>query len=151
MDEVAIMSKLTSLGQATGVFAAVEGHEPNSAPALQGALTLGLWAGPLTTIREGGLNSSSMRWEIQGRIYISAWGEPQDDIDPAIVSAAASFLAALAGAFTLGGLVRCIDMYGMSGDRLVAIPGYVEQDKKVYRAMDLMIPLLINDVLELTP
>lgn len=151
MDAAGIISKLTSLGQATGLFASVEGHQPNSAPALGDSLTLGIWAGPITPIESSGLNSASIRWEIQGRIYLSAWGEPQDDIDPRITSAAVDLLAVIAGAFTLGGLVRCVDIYGMAGDALAATPGYIEQDKKIYRAMDLRIPLLLNDVWELTP
>jgi hypothetical protein len=152
MDAAAILDKLVSLGQETGLFDEVLGHEPNSAPALQDALTLAVWAGPVAPIGEqSGLNSASLRWEMQGRVYISAWGEPQDAIDPRIVSATTSYFSSLAGSFTLGGLVRCIDLYGMSGDGMRAVPGYIEQDKKVYRAMELLIPLLVNDVLDLTP
>lgn len=151
MDAKAIMSYLISKGLATGLFANVNGHEPQSAPSIQGDMTLALIAGPLTTIESSGLNSASMRWEITGRIFTSANSKPADDIDPNVVTAAQTYLASLAAAFTLGGLVRCIDIWGMDGDKLSATPGYLEQDKMVFRTMDLMIPLLLNDVMELTP
>lgn len=150
MDAKAIMDKLISLGMETGLFANVNGHEPQSAPSIQGDMTLALVAGPITTIESSGLNVASLRWEITGRIFTSAQSKPADDIDPNVVTASVAYLTSLAGAFTLGGLVRCVDIWGMDGDKLSATPGYLEQDKMVFRTMDLIIPLLINDVLELT-
>ena len=148
-DTKAIMQALITMGLETGLFDSVNGHEPKSAPALGNACTLALFSGPVTTINSSGLASASMRWQIDGRIFLSAFTEPADDIDPAIVNATLVYLRKLAGAFTLGGLVRCVDMFGMDGDKLNATAGYMEQDKKVYRVMDLMIPLLLNDELDL--
>jgi len=143
-----VMGKLISLGMETGLFTNVNGHEPKSAPQLGDAVTLALMAGPVTTIASSGLKSASMRWQIDGRIFFNAFSEPADDIDPAIINATMTYFQALVGNFTLGGLVRCVDIYGMDGDKLNAQPGYMEQDKKVFRTMDLMIPLLLNDQLD---
>lgn len=151
MDAKLILEKMASLGQETGLFGNVLMHEPKSAPAIAESVTLALIAGPLTPIESSGLNSASLRWEVTGRIFKSALTEPADEIDPALVTTAQTYYAALCGAFTLGGLVRCIDIWGMDGDKLAATPGYMEQDKFVFRTMDLVIPLLLNDVLELTP
>ena len=150
MDAKGIMDKLISLGMETGQFSNVNGHEPQSAPSIQGDMTLALVSGPITTIESSGLNTASLRWEITGRIFTSAQSKPADDIDPNVVTAAATYLAALCASFTLGGLVRCVDVWGMDGDKLSATPGYLEQDKMVFRTMDLVIPLLINDELGLT-
>lgn len=152
VDAKAIMEELRSLGQSTGLFDAVLIHEPKSAPVVSaGVLTLALFSGPMTPITSSGLNSVSLRWQVNGRVYRSGLGEPADDIDPEVVNATSLYLAALAGSFTLGGRVRCIDMYGSDGEPLKAESGYLEQDQKIFRCMELEIPLLINDVWELVP
>lgn len=147
----AIMQKMQSAAQQTGLFDSVFLHEPKSAPALHARPTLALFSGPITTIESSGLNSVSLRWQVNGRIYRDGIGEPADEIDPEVVSAASLFIAALAGQFTLGGLVRCIDFYGMGGEPLKAESGYLQIDRSIYRSMELEIPLLINDVWELVP
>ena len=148
-----VLDKLRSIGQETGIFAGVDGHEPKSAPVLgQGGIHLALFSGIVTPSGEqSGLNSASIRWQIEGRVYRNAMSEPADDIDPETLGAASTYLTALMGQFTLGGLIRCVDIYGMAGDPLKATPGYIEQDKVVYRAIELEIPLLLNDVYNLAP
>lgn len=152
MDSKAIMNKLQSLGQSTGLFDAVLTHEPKSAPNLDAPPTLALFTGPITPSGEqSGLNAATLRWQVNGRIYRNGFSEPADDLDPDLVDAASLFLAALAGSFTLGGLIRCIDLFGMAGEPLKAEAGYLEADKKIFRCMELEIPLLVNDVWELAP
>lgn len=146
MDPKAIFDALTGLGSSTGVFSSVNGVEPTSAPVSGDAVHLALWSGAIRPAQSSGLNSASIRWEIQGRIYTNGFKETADD--SAIGIAAVAFLAAISNSYTLGGLVRQVDIFGQEGDGLEATPGYLEQDKKVYRVMDLRIPLIINDVLD---
>jgi len=150
VDTGAILNAMASAGQVTGLFSGVLMHEPKSAPT-GAAPTLALWAGPLTTIQSSGLNSASLRLQINARIYQNGFAEPADNIDPEVVNAASEYLRSLAGQFTLGGLIRCIDFFGMDGEPVKADSGYLEMDKRIYRCMELEIPLLINDVWELTP
>ena len=150
MDTGAILNAMASAGQVTGLFSGVLMHEPKSAP-IGAAPTLALWAGPLTTIQSSGLNSASLRLQINARIYQNGFAEPADNIDPEVVNAASEYLRSLAGQFTLGGLIRCIDFFGMDGEPVKADSGYLEMDKRIYRCMEMEIPLLINDVWELTP
>lgn len=147
MNSKAIMEKLISYGQRCGMFTTVLGHEPKSAPVVdREAVTLALFSGPIGHARSG-LASTSLRWEIQGRIYLSAFTEPADDIDPMVTDATVAYMAMLCANYSLGGLIANVDIRGSDGDPLDAVPGYVEQDKKVFRSMDLRIPLIINDVM----
>jgi hypothetical protein len=148
MDARGIFNALISHAQGTGVFTNVNGHEPKSAPSLADQVNLALFGGPIVPVQSSGLNSVSVRWQIDGRVFMNAFSEPADDIDPEIAIATATYFAALVGDFTLGGLVRHIDVFGSDGEPMEATPGYMEQDKKVFRVMDLRIPLIINDLWE---
>jgi hypothetical protein len=151
IDSKGIFEAMQSMGQETGLFNTVLTHEPKSPPVLDGRPTLALFAGMVTPIQSSGLNSVCLRWQVNGRVYMNGFSEPADAIDPEVVSATSLYIAALAGGFTLGGLIRCIDFYGSDGEPLKAESGYLEMDKKIYRCMELEIPLLINDVWELVP
>ncbi len=141
------MNALVGYGQACGMFSTVLGHEPKSAPAVdREAVTLALFAGPVGHARSG-FASTSLRWEIGGRIYLSAFTEPADDIDPAVADATVNYFATLCANYSLGGLIANVDIRGSDGDPLLATPGYIEQDGKVFRSMELRIPLIINDVM----
>jgi hypothetical protein len=147
MDSKAIMNRLVSYGQRCAMFTTVLGHEPKSAPAVdREAVTLALFSGPIGHARSG-FASTSLRWEIGGRIYLSAFTEPADDIDPLVVDATTAYLAFLCAHYSLDGLIANVDIRGADGDPLLATPGYIEQDSKVFRAMELRIPLIINDVM----
>lgn len=151
MNPKGIMQAMQSAAQATGLFADVLIGEPKAAPSLDSPPTLALFSGPMVPIQSSGLSSASVRWQVNGRIYRDGFSEPAADVDPDIVNAATLFVGALAGQFTLGGLVRCIDFYGMDGEPLKAESGYLEMDRKVFRCMDLEIPLLLNDEWGLVP
>jgi hypothetical protein len=71
--------------------------------------------------------------------------EPQDLIDPQIITATDALMAAYNGDFTLGGLVECVDLLGMTGQRLDARAGYLEQDRKIYRVMTINLPCLVEN------
>ena len=147
----AILGKLASIGKSTGLFpgGGVKRYEPRGQPA--NGLTLSLISGPKRPIRSSGLNNVSLRWQIDGMIYLPMKITPPDDIDVRLTEASAGYLQALCAQFTLGGLVRCIDVLGSDGEELNATPGYLEANEKTYRVERLMIPLLINQKWTLTP
>lgn len=151
IDAKAILKKLETFAHATGYFESVNGHEPKSAPTLFDQMNLSFWSGPIVPISSSGLKSISYRWQIEARIFVSADSEPADDIDPAIITATFAFFGKLAEDFDLGqgGRVRCIDFYGSDGEPLSATPGYYEYDGNVVRTMDIVIPLLLNDVTDI--
>lgn len=88
-----------------------------------------------------------MRLEVMLRIYTSMLQEPVDAIDTRVLDACDVLLAALIGDFDLGVTgVRYIDVHGSDGEELRATLGYLNQDSKLYRVMDIFVPILINDV-----
>lgn len=140
----AIVDTVTSHAQASGLFDAVNGHEPRSAPGT--GLTCAVWVNSIHPVRTSGLNKVSIRLELQVRIYLPTRPEYGDRIDPKIVDAVDVLTAAYIGDFTLGDNCRGIDIFGSDGNSLRAIPGYVVQDNAQYRVFDIFVPVIINDV-----
>lgn len=151
IDPSAIFNALESHALSLGLFADVRGHEPMSAPAFGERMTLSFWSGPITPVLSSGLASVSMRWELNGRIYKADQTQPREDIDPEVISATLKFFASLTGDFELGGLIRYVDVFGSDGQGMGGEPGWYEQDDVKFRTMDITIPLLINDELDLVP
>jgi hypothetical protein len=148
VDYRAIRDALETHALSLGVFGAVNGHEPRSAPAYGDSLVLAFVVGPMQPVRSSGLNVLSYRLEVLGRIYRTD-KIGSDDVDPECVTAAFSLFSSLAAGFTLGGLIRCVDFLGSDGEGLSAEPGYADQGEDQYRIIDIMIPLIINDVSDL--
>ena len=148
LDTKAILTKLAGIGKQTGLFVKVDKFEPRGQPG--NGVTLFLISGPMRAITSSGLNNASLRWQIDGRLYTPMNSEPAAELDAVLTGAAAKYLEALCAQFTLGGLVRCIDVFGSDGEPLSATPGYLEQNDKVFRVVTLEIPLLINQQWTLT-
>jgi len=146
IDIAALLAAATSHAQSLGVFDRVNGHEPKVAPG--NGLTAAVWVQTVAPIRSSGLNSTSICMVFNVRIYTSMLQEPQDSIDPAMVGALDLLMAAYSGDFTLGGLIRSVDLLGANGVSLAAQAGYVEQDKRLFRVYTVTLPLLINDAWE---
>jgi hypothetical protein len=148
LDTRAILTKLAGIGKASGLFVKVDKFEPRGQPG--NGVTLFLISGPMRAITSSGLNNASLRWQIDGRLYTPMNYEPASELDAVLTAAASKYLEALCAQFTLGGLVRCIDVFGSDGEPLSATPGYLGQNDKVYRVVTLEIPLLINQQWTLT-
>jgi hypothetical protein len=136
--QAAVISEASQLSAFGRVFA----HEPRNAPGV--SLTLALWLGPIRPVTTSGLANVSGSVTYMGRIYKSMAGanaKEDDAIDAAVLSALAQLYGAFSGGFTLGETVRNIDLFGMS-----ATPGYLEQDGKFFRIVELVIPIIINDL-----
>lgn len=144
INSAAIFAALESHAQASGLFDRVNGHEPRNAPG--NGLTCAFWFAGLVPIpAASGLAATSARLTFTARIYLPALAEPQDAIDPAILSAADTLMIAYSGDFTLGTAIRDVDLLGHSGLQLSAQPGWLDMAEAKFRTVDITIPMVIND------
>jgi hypothetical protein len=140
----ALVDVLVSHAASSGRFDRVNAHEPKNVPG--SGLTAALWAQELRPIPASGLDTTSVLFVVQVRIYQSMLSEPQDAIDPAVFDAADDLMSRYTGDFTLGGLVRSLDLLGSYGTPLSGQAGYVETDRILNRCFTLTVPLIVNDV-----
>jgi len=145
-DFTALVAAATSVAQSLGLFEKVNGHEPKNAPAH--GLNAAVWVQDLSPIQAGGLAATSGRVELSVRVYSNMLAEPQDGIDPRMLTAVAALIGAYTGNFEIGDLtgVRGIDLLGAYGEPLKAKAGYLNQDGKLYRVMTITLPVIVNDL-----
>lgn len=143
LNTVAILNALQSHAQATGLFDRVNTHEPKNAPG--NGLTVAIWVDTIVPY-DSSLVATTVVTTYMARIFTNMLMEPQDSIDPYILDAADVLMTAYSGDFELGSQARCIDLLGQSGTSLFAKAGYVTIDNKMYRVMDITVPVIINDV-----
>jgi hypothetical protein len=141
-----IQDAAVSHAQRTGYFDAVNAHEPKAAPG--NGVTCAVWVQDISPIRAGGLNSTSLRVELNVRIYMSMLQEPQDAIDVNGVLALDSLLQAYTNDFQLDGLsnLRMVDLLGAYGVGLSARAGYLDASGKPQRVFTIVLPLIMNDI-----
>jgi hypothetical protein len=144
----AITDAMASHAAASGWFESVNRHEPKSSPG--SGLTAAIWVQDISPASSG-LAATSMRVEMTVRIYTPMVTDPPDMIDPNVVGAVGSQLDAYSGDFTLGGLARHVDLLGEHGAPLGARAGYLETDRRLFRVMDITVPLIINDTYDQAP
>jgi len=151
LDSVGIVDAVASHAQATGWFERVIKHEPKVAPG--NGLSASIWSDRVEPVPlSSGLAATSARLTLSVRIAMNMLYEPQDDIDPKLLGGAVDALMnAYNGDFTLGGLVRNVDLLGQGAQGLFAQAGYLEQDRKLFRVMTINLPLIINDVWSQSP
>ncbi|MEV0115876.1 hypothetical protein AB0H77_21945 [Streptomyces sp. NPDC050844] len=147
LDIVGITDAAVSHAMACGHFEAVNGHEPKSAPTA-GGLTAAVWTDRVSPVRSSGLDSLSVLLVLNVRIYTAAQQMPADAIDPAMLAAVDVLCAAYVGDFTLGGLVRQVDVLGAHGQPLDVRAGYLQQDGVPFRVMTISLPCIVNDLWE---
>lgn len=147
LDIRTILDAVESHALASGFFQAVNGHEPKSAP--QNGLTAAVWVEQIGPARGGsGLASTSTRLALFVRLYTPMMSEPEDAIDPDLMTALDALLAAYSGDFELGGLIRQVDLLGAYGDPLSARAGYLTTSGAEYRVMTITLPLIVSDLWE---
>lgn len=151
LNTTAVVSALESHASASGYFERVNGHETINAPG--NGLSVGIWVQRIRPVAlASGLAVTSARVEFTVRIYSSALQEPQDGIDPAIVEAADALFVAYGADFELGGNVRNVDLLGATGEPLSANAGWVTfNDGPTFRVMDILLPVVVNDVWTQSP
>lgn len=137
-DEVVTQAKVS------GLFDRVNQYEPKSSPGT--GLTFAAWTQSILPIPlHSGLDVTSARLLLQGRIYMPFVAEAPDFIDPQATKAASYILAQ----FTVNFQVHesmWVDLQGAHGVPLRSQAGYVELDRKMFRILDIDIPFIAGDV-----
>lgn len=145
MNTAGIFAALVSHGMNSGLFERVNQHEPKNAPG--NGLTMAVWLDRIIPAAEASsVISTTGVLLFSVRCYSSMVADPQDDIDPALLTAVDVLFAAYSGDFTLGGLVRNVDLLGEFANPLGAVFGYVTIDNKMYRVGTMTVPLVVSDL-----
>lgn len=140
-----LMDALVDVCLTLGRFESVNKHEPKGN--LSGGKIAAMWVQSIIPLKgEGGLDSTTVRAEFTLRIYGNMLQEPQDEIDPEISDAAELVMSTLSGDFNLGGLAREVDLLGAYGTPLSARAGYIVLSQKLYRVMDVTVPIIVDNV-----
>lgn len=140
----AIMAKVTSVVQALGLFEN-SGRGPLTHTPGAG-LRVSVWPGRITSPPgSSGLASVSLVLPVMIRIYGPVHPEPVDEIDDEMLEAVDRLGDAYVGGFTLGALVRGIDIHGRFGQPLTIEPGYLDVQAGTCRVQTMTLPLIIND------
>jgi hypothetical protein len=143
-----ILDAVISDIQMSGYFDKIQTHEPKSAPGY--GLTAAVWFLSLSPVPSGsGLDKTSARLALTVRLFSNMLMEPQDLIDPNLMRAASNLIRRWHDNFDfdLDPMVRNVDCLGAYGEALSAISGYVEHEQgKIYRIIDITVPIIINDV-----
>lgn len=141
----ALVADAVSAAETLGVFETVNSHEPKSSPG--SGMRCSMWVQDITGIgAASGLAETSGRVTLNVRVYSSMLSEPQDEIDPALMTAVTTLMGAYSGGFTLEGTVRDIDLLGSYGLPMSAQAGYVSISNRMYRIMTITLPVIINDM-----
>jgi hypothetical protein len=145
VDAKGIFDLVASHCATTGYFDRVSGHEPKNAPG--NGMTAAVWLGTLQPDPElSGLATTTPRLALSIRLYSPMLAEPQDGIDPGLIGAAHAVMANISGDYTLGGLVRNVDLLGMSATGgMGGEAGYLNQDGKLYRVVVITVPMILLD------
>lgn len=147
LDTAGILDQLTSHAAKLPSIDRLTRHEPKNAPGK--GVTWALFLARLDPAAYGsGLAATTVRVEFTARFYMPMRSEPQDEIDPRILEAVDALFAAYHGDFTLSGKAQAIDLLGKAGTPLSAVAGYLDQDQVMQRIVDVVIPVIVNDVWE---
>lgn len=148
-----ILSKIESHAMSLGRFERVNRHEPKNAPG--NGLTCAIWIQEIGPVPSGsGLTVTTGRLAFMERLYSNMIQEPQDAIDPNIIEATDALMGAYSVDFDFSIVdgvqgeptIRNIDLLGQAGTPLSARAGYVNISNVMYRAMDISLPLIVNDI-----
>lgn len=147
----AAQDELEAHARRSGLFDTVNTHEPKSAPGT--GLTAAIWCQDIRPVAQrSGLNITSARLLFQTRIYTPMLAEPQDAIDLGMIKATAYLIAEYGGDFEITTehdgqtLTAFVDILGSAGVPLGAQAGYLNQDGKLMRVMDTLVPFITDDV-----
>ena len=121
LDTKPIIDAVVSHALTSGHFERVNAHEPTSAPGT--GLSAAVWVDATEPARgTSGLRATTARLTLNVRLYTSMLAEPADAIDPRLMAAHDALMTAYSADFTLGDLVRCVDLLGQSGCRCRRVP-----------------------------
>lgn len=146
---VAAQDLLESVARRSNRFDKVQTHEPKSAPG--SGITWACWLQDLRPLAaKSGLNVTSARILFMTRIYTNMFADNPDIIDVSVSAVAAEQMAAYNIAYSVqdepGHEVGWIDLLGDSGDPPFTRAGHLNQDGKLFRVLDTVVPVIAPDV-----
>ena len=140
-----LRDRIVSHAMTLGIFERVNQHEPKNAPGL--GRTCSITFKTLSPARgHSWLASTTALVVFMVRIQTPMLTDPQDDIDGILMEGADALMGAYTADFDLEGTIRSVDVLGQSGTSLSARAGYVNQDGKLFRTIDIDLQLIVNDV-----
>lgn len=142
LNSSAILDAVASHALSTGHFDAVSLHEPL---ALGSGTAACVTLRRITPVRTSGLSVTSVRMEVHVHVYRPTVPEPDGGTDPLLTASVDTLLTAYTGDFTLGGLVRCVDVFGAHGDGVGVATGAFEHGVP-YWFQRVTLPVLVDDV-----
>jgi hypothetical protein len=146
LDLGTITDALKTHAAASGIYEAVTGHgvvEPHA-----GGLAWWCMVDDIFPYAAGsGLNTvtACVVYKIITTLNDSTT-DPQELVDPLVANGADALLRLYMSNFTLGGLVRNVDIMGAAGVRVSAKAGWMTLDNARYRAMIITLPLIVNNL-----
>lgn len=140
-----LSNALQSHAMGLGHFERTVPTPPTNGPG--NGLTYAVWPNRIRpSRRNSGLAQVSAAVTYFGRIHQPAGALPADDDSTQILTALDALLAAYCGDFTLGGLIKNVDIFGAEGTELDVQAGWIRfDDSAPYRIYTITIPLVIND------
>jgi hypothetical protein len=95
-----------------------------------------------------GLDSASVVLTVRVRLFDRVFPTPVDEFSTDLLKAIGKVCGAYLGGFTLGGLVRDIDLHGRHGQAMTVQAGYMDVPDGTCRVMTLLLPLVIDNAWE---
>lgn len=138
-----IRDAVVSHAQALGVLDTVNTHKPDNAPGH--GVHAAVFVDRVRPVTTSGLSSTSVLVSLTVLLLAHAGTEPADDVDAVLLDALDPLWTAYHGDFTLGGLVRQVDIFGAHGIALEAPFGWIDIGDTTYRAIQVTLPLVVND------
>lgn len=139
-----ILDNVASHAMNTGHFDVIRGYESKQSPTT--GITAALYVEDIQPIRSSGLNNTSIRLELEMRIYSSTYQEPYDTLDSNLVLATDAMLTNIIGDFDLGGEARHVDIFGAHGMGLRVRSGFLNLDGMEYRVFQIRLPIVIDGI-----
>ncbi|MFF5008039.1 hypothetical protein ACFY3G_35060 [Streptomyces phaeochromogenes] len=149
LNSSAILDAVATHAVSLGHFQNVTLHEPRAVTGNE--ISACVLVENITPIRSSGAATTSIRLELSVGIYTTTLIDADTDgIDAVLGEAADALMRMYAGDFTLGGLVRQVDVFGAHGRPLGAKAGnYVRpDDSPPLRVFRVRLPLIVDDVYE---
>lgn len=140
----AIIDAVASKAMTTARFDQVNTHEAKNGPGNQMVCDITIMTGRAAALASS-LNTVSVILTLSVEVYCSMLQDPQDTIDTQINDSVDDLLALFVGGFTLGGLIRNVDILGAHGDALSWAFGHKDLSRQLVRAAQIILPLVIND------
>lgn len=98
-----------------------------------------------SAVSGSGLADTAAVLQATARVQMPMTYQPEEALDGIVIDAADGYLGRLNGAFTLGGLVRNVDLLAEQGVPMVWEFGYIVIDQTAFRIADLPVRVVLND------